>query len=99
LVVFFFLEKLAAGAIPHFFLGKIEILFLLLLLLHGVKHITDLNVSTILSSRILWSFPFHLVSGYSWYNYSWIFPVSQVGTFSSSEFVGSNRASSSGAYT
>jgi hypothetical protein len=92
----FSLEKLA-GAIPHFFLGKIEILFLLLLLLHGVKHITD--VSTILSSRILWSFPFHLVSGYSWYNYSWIFPVSQVGTFSSSEFVGSNRASSSGAYT
>jgi len=82
----------------HFPTGKIEILFHLDPIWH-VRHRDDDSPTVNISARKLWSFPFHLDSGYSWYNYSRIFPVSQIGSFSSSGFACSNRASSSGAYS
>jgi hypothetical protein len=50
---------------PFFSMKKIEILFHLHLISRSLKNVVHTNVS----SRILWSFPFRLDSGYSWYNY------------------------------
>jgi len=94
-------KKLDAPA--RFFIDeKIEILFHLLFVWHGQSETNGETTTTLswrISARILWSFAFHLDTGYSWYNYSWVFPVLPVGSFCSSGFVGSNRASSSGTYS